>query len=70
MVPVVLIRRNRIVDKLKKAGAFTPQTAVDLEKARVAKSDRSYPGLLKMMLREKDIQETEDGKYYLTVKHR
>lgn len=55
MVPLVLIRRNRIVAKLKKAGAVSPQSAVALEQAGVAKSDREYPGLLKMMVREGTI---------------
>lgn len=70
MVPLVIIKRNRILDKLKKAGAASPQAAVSLEGAGVAKGDRGYPGLVGMMLREKDIQEAGEGKYYLAEKHR
>lgn len=64
MVPLVLIKRNRIVEKLKRAGAVSPQTALGLEAAGVAKGDRNYPGLLAMMLREKNIASV-DEKYYL-----
>ena len=31
MVPLVLIKRNRILAKLKKAGSVSPQAAVTLE---------------------------------------
>ncbi len=65
MVPLVLIKRARILDKLKKAGAVSPQAAITLEEAGVAKGDRGYPGLVKMMLREKDIAEAGPGLFYV-----
>ena len=69
MVPLVLIKRKRILEKLRKAGAQSPRTATTLAAAGVAKGDRDYPGLIKMLLREGDI--AGDGeKYYLTEKHR
>ena len=63
MVPLVLIKRDRIVAKLRKAGAVSPETALTLEAAGVAKGDREYPGLVKMMLREKTIAQAGDGFY-------
>ena len=68
-VPLVIIKRNRILAKLKKAGAVGPETAVALEEAGVAKGDRTYPGLLRMMVREGDVVE-EGGKVYIGEKHR
>lgn len=68
MVPLVVIKRNRILDKLKKAGAVGERSAVTLEEAGVAKGDGRYPGLVAMMLREGDIVES-GGKYYLGKKH-
>ena len=61
MVPLVLIKRNRILAKLKKAGSVSPQAAVTLEQADVAKSDRNYPGLVAMMLREGVIVAGEEA---------
>ena len=69
MVPVVLIRRGRILRKLEKAGAISPQTALALEEAGVAKGDRRYPGLLAMMVREGDIVPVGE-KFYLSGKRR
>ena len=64
MVPLVLLKRNRIVAKLRKAGAVSPETALTLEAAGAARGDREYPGLVAMMLREKTIAQV-DGRFYL-----
>lgn len=69
MVPLVVIKRNRILARLKKAGAISPQAAMSLEDAGVAKGDRNYPGLVKMMLREGDLLEAE-GRFYLGEKQK
>lgn len=69
MVPLVVIKRNRILAKLKKAGAISPQAAMPLEDAGVAKGDRNYPGLVKMMLREGDLLEA-GGRFYLGEKQK
>ncbi len=69
MVPLVVIKRNRILAKLKKAGAISPQAAMSLEDAGVAKGDRNYPGLVKMMLREGDLLEA-GGRFYLGEKQK
>ena len=69
MVPLVVIKRNRILAKLKKAGAISPQAAMSLEDAGVAKGDRNYPGLVKMMLREGDLLEA-GGLFYLGEKQK
>lgn len=70
MVPLVVIKRNRILAKLKKAGAVSPQAAVTLEQAGVAKGDRNYPGLVAMMLREGDLLAAEEAgnQFYLGKK--
>lgn len=65
MVPLVILKRKRIMEKLRKAGAVSKETAVGLEAAGVAKGDREYPGLVGMMLREKTIAQAGE-KYYLT----
>lgn len=69
MVPLIVIKRNRILAKLKKAGAISPQAAMSLEDAGVAKGDRNYPGLVKMMLREGDLLEA-GGRFYLGGKQK
>lgn len=69
MVPLVVIKRNRILARLKKAGAVSPQAAMSLEDAGVAKGDRNYPGLVKMMLREGDLLKA-GGRFYLGEKQK
>ena len=66
MVPLGIIKRKRIMEKLRRAGAVSEKTAVGLEEAGVAKGDREYPGLVSMMLREKTIARAGE-KFYLTI---
>ena len=63
MVPLVIIKRKRIMEKLRRAGAVSEKTAVGLEEAGVA--NREYAGLVSMMLREKTIARAGE-KFYLT----
>lgn len=58
---IVMIKKN--LEKLKKAGAFSPETAVTAEEAGVTSS---Y--MLKDLIRWENVKVTEDGRYYIERK--
>jgi len=62
-VVAIMVKKKKIIEKLEKAGAFSPDTAVTAEKAGV------YEGhILKDLIKQEKIKRTEDGRYYVTRK--
>ena len=59
-VAAILVKKKKIIEKLKKAGALSPNTAITAEKAGV------YEGfILKDLIREGKMKKTADGRYYV-----
>lgn len=63
MVPVPLIRRNYVLNKLRKAGAVSPETAVTFGEAGII-NPTGFPGVTRMMIRTGLLGQAGD-KYYL-----
>lgn len=63
MAPVPLIRRNYIVDKLRRTGAYSPETAVTFQEAGVI-NPTWFPGVVRAMLRRGALCQVGD-KFYL-----
>lgn len=61
--PVPLIRRNYVRNKLRKAGAFSPQTAVTLKQAGVI-NPTWFPQVTKAMVKARILAQVGE-KYYL-----
>ena len=61
--PAPVIRRNLILNKLKKCGAVSPETAKTLAEAGVPNPD-GFRKVTEVMLRQGVIHQTSDGKYY------
>jgi len=62
-VAAILVKKKKIIEKLKRAGAFSPETAVTAEKAGV------YEGyILKDLIKKRKIKKTNNGCYYVVCK--
>ena len=64
MVPVPLIRRNYIVNRLKACGAFSEQTAKTLDEAGVL-NPNGYSQVTNMLVKKSILGKTKEQKYYL-----
>lgn len=62
--PVPVIRRNLILNKLKKCGAVSPETAKTLEEAGVP-NPNAFLKIPEILVKRGVIHQTPDGKYYL-----
>ena len=62
--PVMLIRRNHIISRLKKHGAVSPEKAKTFSEVGVINPDR-FVRLTEILLKRGVIRKTEDGKFYL-----
>lgn len=63
MVPVPLIRRNYVRNKLRKAGALSPETAVTLKQAGVI-NPTWFPQVTKRMVKSGLLAQAGE-KFYL-----
>ena len=59
----IRLRQRPMLDKLKQAGACSPETAVTLEKAGIKRSP-----IFNMLLKQNRVKSTEDGRYYVNCK--
>ena len=62
--PIPLIRRNRIIYKLKKCGAVSPETAKTLEEAGVI-NPNGFRVITERLIKHGTIHITPDGRYYI-----
>lgn len=62
--PIPLIRRNTIVNKLRKCGAVSPETAKTFVEAGVI-NPNGFNRITEVMLKKGTIKKTADGKYYI-----
>jgi hypothetical protein len=59
-VAAILVKRKRIIEKLRKVGALSCETAVAAEKAGI------YEGyILKDLIKQGKVKKTEDNHYYV-----
>ncbi|WP_322169631.1 hypothetical protein [Acutalibacter caecimuris] len=63
MVPVLLMRRNYILKKLRRCGAVSPQTAVTFEQAGVF-NPRGFPRVTRIMVKRGWLAQIGD-RFYL-----
>lgn len=61
---VLQIRRNVILRRLSRSGAFSVETAKTLSEAGVS-NPQAFPLVTERMVRKGLIRRTYDGKYYL-----
>ena len=62
--PVLAMRRNLIIRKLKAANATDEDTAVTFAEAGVFNPD-AFPRITEKMIKQGILAKTADGKYYL-----
>lgn len=62
--PIPLIRRNLIVNKLRKCGAVSAETAKTFAEAGVI-NPNGFNRITEVMLKKGIIKKTDDGKYYI-----
>ncbi len=62
--PIPLIRKNLIINKLTKCGAFSPETAKTLDQAGVF-NPHAFGRITDKLVQKGAIHQTPDGKYYL-----
>lgn len=63
-MPVLLLRRKRIIKKLLESGAFSETTAKTLQEAGVFIPD-AFPKMTEKLVKENVLVKTKDNKYYL-----
>ena len=64
LVPVLLMRRKMIINKLQQNGAFSEETAKTLEEIKVINSN-AFPKVTEQLVKDKILVKTKDNKYYL-----
>ena len=62
--PIILIRRNHIVDRLKRSGAVSPKTAKSFSDIGVI-NPGCFRRVTDILLKRSIIRQTEDGKFYI-----
>ena len=65
--PIPLIRRNHIVNKLRKSSAFTPETSVTLADAGVI-NPSCFKRVTERLIKSGVIAPFENGRFYLLDK--
>jgi hypothetical protein len=59
-VAAILVKRKRMIEKLRKVGALSCETAASAEKADI------YEGyILKDLIKQGKVKKTEDNRYYV-----
>jgi hypothetical protein len=59
-VAAILVKRKKMIEKLRKVGASSPETAVAAEKAGI------YEGyILNDLIKQGKVRKTEDNRYYV-----
>ena len=64
LVPVLLLRRKMIIDKLQQCGAVSESTAKTLEEAGVFNS-KGFSKVNEKLVKDNILVRTKDNKYYL-----
>ena len=64
LVPVLLMRRKMIINKLQQNGAISEETAKTLEEIKVINSN-AFPKVTEQLVKDKILVKTKDNKYYL-----
>ena len=62
--PILLIRRNHIIQHLKANGATSPETAKTLSEAGVINPNR-FKRITERLVKTGEIKKAEDNKYYI-----
>lgn len=64
LIPVLLMRRKMIINKLQQNGAFSEETAKTLEEIKVM-NPNAFPKVTEQLVKDKILVKTKDNKYYL-----
>ena len=64
LIPVLLLRRKMIINKLQQSGAISEETARTLEEAGVF-NPNVFPKVNEKLVKGKVLVKTKDNKYYL-----
>ena len=59
----IRLRQRQMLEKLKQAGACSPETAVTLEKVGIKRSP-----IFDMLVKQDRVKSTGDGRYYIDCK--
>ena len=63
-IPVLLLGRKMIINKLQQIGAISEETAKTLEEAGVF-NPNAFPKVNEKLIKDKLLVRTKDNKYYL-----
>ena len=64
LIPVLLMRRKMIINKLQQNGAISEETAKTLEEIKVM-NPNAFPKVTEQLVKDKILVKTKDNKYYL-----
>ena len=62
--PILLIRKNRIIKKLKECNAFSEHSAVTLQEAGIFHPN-TFPKITQKLVKDNIIKVVNENKYYL-----